>query len=44
MVPTQLRFGLLGRLQMRAADIVVPLGTPKQRAVLALLLMNAVGR
>jgi hypothetical protein len=30
-----LSFGLLRPLQMRADDILVPLGTPKQRAVLA---------
>jgi DNA-binding SARP family transcriptional activator len=35
-----LKFGLLGPLQLRADDILVPLGTPKRRAVLALLLMN----
>jgi DNA-binding SARP family transcriptional activator len=40
MTPKQLRFGLLGPLQLRVDDILVPLGTPKQRAVLALLLMN----
>ena len=35
-----LSLGLLGPLQMRADDILVPLGTPKQRAVLAVLLLN----
>lgn len=35
-----LSFGLLGPLQMRADDILVPLGTPKQRAVLAVLSLN----
>jgi DNA-binding SARP family transcriptional activator len=40
MTQKQLNFGLLGPLQMRADDVVVPLGTPKQRAVLAMLLMN----
>jgi SARP family transcriptional regulator, regulator of embCAB operon len=33
-------FGLLGPLQLSVDDTVVPLGTPKQRAVLASLLMN----
>jgi DNA-binding SARP family transcriptional activator len=36
----KLSFGLLGPLQLRADNVVVPLGTPKQRAVLAMLLMN----
>jgi DNA-binding SARP family transcriptional activator len=36
----QLNFGLLGPLQLRVDNVVVPLGTPKQRAVLAVLLMN----
>ena len=34
------RFGLLGPLEMRADSASVALGTPKQRAVLALLLIN----
>jgi SARP family transcriptional regulator, regulator of embCAB operon len=33
-------FGLLGPLQMSVDDTVVPIGTPKQRAVLASLVMN----
>ncbi len=33
-------FGLLGPLQLSVDGTVVPLGTPKQRAVLASLLMN----
>jgi SARP family transcriptional regulator, regulator of embCAB operon len=35
-----LAFGVLGPLQMRVGDTEVPLGTPKQRAVLALLVIN----
>lgn len=35
-----LDFGVLGPLQLRVDGRPVPLGTPKQRAVLALLLMN----
>jgi DNA-binding SARP family transcriptional activator len=35
-----LQFGVLGPLQLRAGEAVVPLGAPKQRAVLATLLMN----
>ena len=35
-----LQFGVLGPLQLRAGETVVPLGAPKQRAVLATLLMN----
>jgi SARP family transcriptional regulator, regulator of embCAB operon len=35
-----LQFGVLGPLQLRAGDALVPLGAPKQRAVLATLLMN----
>jgi DNA-binding SARP family transcriptional activator len=34
------RFGLMGRLLVAVADTPVPLGTPKQRAVLAMLLIN----
>jgi DNA-binding SARP family transcriptional activator len=37
---TRLRFGLLGPLLMTAAGTPVALGTPKQRAVLAMLLIN----
>src|SRR5690242_3603497 len=33
-------FGVLGPLQIRSGDDVVPLGTPKQRAVLAMLVIN----
>ncbi|HTY33250.1 BTAD domain-containing putative transcriptional regulator [Mycobacterium sp.] len=40
MVDTRLEFGLLGPLQMSVDGDLVPLGTPKQRAVLAMLLMN----
>src|SRR6202020_1999320 len=35
-----LQFGVLGPLQMRAGNALVPLGAPKQRAVLAMLLVN----
>ena len=35
-----LQFGVLGPLQLRAGDALVPLGAPKQRAVLGTLLMN----
>jgi DNA-binding SARP family transcriptional activator len=35
-----LQFGVLGPLQLRAGSALVPLGAPKQRAVLAMLLMN----
>lgn len=34
------RFGVLGPLEMRVHGDVVPLGTPKQRAVLAALIIN----
>lgn len=37
---TGLDFGVLGPLQIRVDGQQVPLGTPKQRAVLALLLIN----
>lgn len=37
---TYLRFDLLGPLLVTAADVPVPLGTPKQRAVFAMLLIN----
>jgi SARP family transcriptional regulator, regulator of embCAB operon len=40
MVDKRLEFGLLGPLEMRVDDALVPLGTPKQRAVLAMLLIN----
>ncbi|OBF83602.1 regulator [Mycobacterium sp. 852002-51163_SCH5372311] len=36
----RLEFGLLGPLEMSVDGALVPLGTPKQRAVLAMLLMN----
>lgn len=36
----RLDFGLLGPLEMSVDGALVPLGTPKQRAVLAMLLMN----
>ena len=35
------QFGVLGPVQMRAGDTSVPLGTPKQRVVLAVLIVNA---
>jgi hypothetical protein len=34
------QFGVLGPLQVRVGDESVPLGTPKQRAVLAMLIVN----
>jgi DNA-binding SARP family transcriptional activator len=37
---TRLRFGLLGPLMMTVAGTPVALGTPKQRAVLGMLLIN----
>jgi len=40
MVDKRLEFGLLGSLEMSVDGALVPLGTPKQRAVLAMLLMN----
>jgi len=39
-VGTRLRFGLLGPLLLTAAGAPVALGTPKQRAVFAMLLIN----
>jgi SARP family transcriptional regulator, regulator of embCAB operon len=35
------QFGVLGPLQMSIGSALVPLGTPKQRAVLAVLIVNA---
>jgi DNA-binding SARP family transcriptional activator len=35
------QFGVLGALQMSIGSALVPLGTPKQRAVLAVLVVNA---
>jgi DNA-binding SARP family transcriptional activator len=35
-----LDFGVLGPLQMTASGAALPLGTPKQRAVLAMLAMS----
>ena len=35
------QFGVLGPLQVRVGDESLPLGTPKQRAVLAMLIVNA---
>ncbi len=35
-----LQFAVLGPLQLRAGGALVPLGAPKQRAVLAMLVMN----
>lgn len=40
MVDKRLEFGLLGPLEMSVDGELVALGTPKQRAVLAMLLMN----
>jgi SARP family transcriptional regulator, regulator of embCAB operon len=40
MLDKRLEFGLLGPLEMSVDGALVPLGTPKQRAVLAMLLMN----
>jgi len=40
MVDRRLEFGLLGPLEMSVDDALVPLGTPKQRAVLAMLVIN----
>lgn len=40
MLGTGLRFGLLGPLLLTVADTPVALGTPKQRALLAMLLIN----
>jgi SARP family transcriptional regulator, regulator of embCAB operon len=39
-VDKRLEFGLLGPLEMSVDGALMPLGTPKQRAVLAMLLMN----
>src|ERR1700742_4979402 len=35
-----LQYGVLGPLQLRSGSALVPLGAPKQRAVLAMLVMN----
>ncbi|UDM35450.1 response regulator transcription factor EmbR [Mycobacterium ulcerans] len=40
MVDKRLEFGLLGPLEMTIDGELVPLGTPKQRAVLAMLVIN----
>jgi SARP family transcriptional regulator, regulator of embCAB operon len=40
MAGTRLRFGLLGPLLLTVAGAPVALGTPKQRAILAMLLIN----
>lgn len=40
MADRRLELGLLGPLRMSVDGALVPLGTPKQRAVLAMLLMN----
>ena len=37
---TGVGFGVLGPLQMSVDGTLVPLGTPKQRAVLAMLVIN----
>jgi DNA-binding SARP family transcriptional activator len=39
-VRDDVRFGILGPLQMIINGVALPLGTPKQRAVLAMLLIN----
>ncbi|OBK28975.1 regulator [Mycobacterium asiaticum] len=40
MTDTPLEFGVLGPLEMNIDGTLVPLGTPKQRAVLAMLVIN----
>ena len=40
MTENKIGFGVLGPLQMTVDGAAVPLGTPKQRAVLAVLVMN----
>lgn len=40
MAPTRLEFGLLGPLEMSVDGVTVSLGGPKQRVVLAILLMS----
>ncbi len=40
MTQDNVRFGVLGPLEMRINGAAVPLGSPKQRAVLAMLLIN----
>jgi SARP family transcriptional regulator, regulator of embCAB operon len=40
MAETGLRFGILGPLQITAEGADIPAGTPKQRAVLAMLVIN----
>ena len=40
MMDTHLEFGVLGPLEMKIDQALVPLGTPKQRAVLAMLVIN----
>ncbi|MBW0019134.1 MAG: response regulator transcription factor EmbR [Mycobacterium sp.] len=40
MVDKRLEFGVLGPLEMSVDGALVPLGTPKQRAVLAMLVIN----
>lgn len=40
MAEADVEFGVLGPLEMRVQGALVPLGTPKQRAVLAMLLIN----
>ena len=37
---TGLKFGVLGPLQLSVEGTLVPLGAPKQRAVLAMLVIN----
>ncbi|EUA12702.1 transcriptional regulatory family protein [Mycobacterium kansasii 732] len=40
MTGKRLEFGLLGPLEMSIDNALVPTGTPKQRAVLAMLVIN----
>ena len=40
MAQGHVRFGILGPCEMRVGDAVVPLGTPKQRAFLAMLVIR----
>ena len=37
----EIRFGVLGPLEWSIGDTLLPLGTPKQRAVLAMMVLNA---
>src|SRR5262249_22087470 len=40
MAGSDIHFGVLGSLEMRVGASLAPLGTPKQRAVLAMLVVN----